>query len=420
MANRIDACSDVRVAVPVPVTDSSSRRRLRLLVLAHTNRSAGARSVAVNLLRVLATEFEDIELIAVVPVGCDYEQIGGLLSTRAIWFDQRGSFTRRLVFDRFVLPTHVRSIKPDAILSLGSIGMRNPGAPQAILVQDPHFVYPASHYGRMTVLQHLRYFVQRRQVRHCLGRVGIVCGQTRTMLKRIQDTFQTSAPGKLLPKAISFNVSRNLNDTSQPPEFAPYGECFRMICLTRYYPHKNLEGIVEAFQRFRKELRDAVVFITITPNQHPGARRLLRRIERGCLSEQIVNIGPVEQRRIPSLFGHCHALLLPTFMESFSATYLEAMALDLPVLTSDLDFAHEICGPAALYFDPWSSESIVEVILRTKDDVRLREQLVETGRLRLADVHNRSWEEIATDAVSSLRALAESRISSHARRDELC
>jgi len=403
MAQSVGGCPVTCGAGAMRAVNPSRGRRIRLLVLAHTNRSPGARSVAINLLRVLATRFDDIDLTAVVPTGCDYEQIAGLLSARAIWFDQKGSLARRLLFDQIVLPRQVRSIRPDVILALGTIGMRKPGAPQAILVQDPHFVYPSRHHGRMTMLQNLRYFVQRRQVRHCLDQIAMVYGQTSTMLKRVRDAFQPGVPGNLLPKAISVNVARSLNDTSAPPEFAPFGQCFRMICLARYYPHKNLEGIVEVFRHFRKELHGAVVFITIAPSQHPGARRLLTSIERWGLSRQIVNIGPVEQSRIPSLFGHCHALFQPTLMESFSAAYLEAMVLNLPVLTSDLYFAHEICGPAALYFDPWSPDSMMKAIVRIRENADLRQSLLCAARLRLAETHNYSWPDIADTLIADLR-----------------
>lgn len=47
------------------------------------------------------------------------------------------------------------------------------------------------------------------------------------------------------------------------------------------------------------------------------------------------------------------------------------MHLNIPVLTSDLDFVREICGPAAEYVDPYSLESIRDGILRLKNDAAL-------------------------------------------------
>jgi glycosyltransferase involved in cell wall biosynthesis len=98
-------------------------------------------------------------------------------------------------------------------------------------------------------------------------------------------------------------------------------------------------------------------------------------------------------------------MLFPTLLESLSATYLEAMQLDLPILTSNLDFAHEICGPAALYFDPWSVQSILETIVRIRKDTDLRSRLVRAGHERLKTAYNKSWDDIARHIASDLHKL---------------
>jgi glycosyltransferase involved in cell wall biosynthesis len=376
----------------------------RLLVLAHANRSAGARSVGINLLRSLTAIDNGIEVIAVLPVGYDYEEIGGIFSIPPIWFDQKGSFLRRFIFDMITLPRKVRTIKPDVILALGNIGMRGHSIPQAILVQDAHHVYPRRHYGPMTASQHLRYFVQKRQIKHYLKKTSILYCQTKTMLKHTQNTFGYRY-AKILPKGISANVVQGMDNTDMPQEFRPFEKCFRLICLTRYNPHKNLEAVVNLFIDAHETLQDFVVFITIAAEQHPNAKRLLDKIRQYGLSNHIVNLGPIKQCRIPAFFNNCHALLLPTLIESFSATYIEAMQFDLPILTSDLDFAHETCGPAALYFDPWSNQSILKAVVEIRKNTELRNRLVRAGRDRLKTVYNKSWDDIARSVVLDLREL---------------
>ncbi len=75
----------------------------------------------------------------------------------------------------------------------------------------------------------------------------------------------------------------------------------------------------------------------------------------------------------------CNALLLPTLLESFSGTYLEAMHFGRPILTSNLDFARDVCDDAALYFDPWDPVAIKDAILKLKDDASLQTELVCRG-----------------------------------------
>jgi len=381
----------------------------RLLVLAHANRSAGARSVGINLLRSLINLNNGIEVVAVLPVGYDYEEIGNIFSIPPIWFDQKGSFLRRFIFDTITLPLKLRSINPDVILALGNIGVRSHSIPQAVLVQDAHYVYPRRHFGRMTASQHLRYFVQKRQIKTSLKKTSLLYCQTKTMLEHTQKTFGIHRCAKILTKGISADVAEGSNNTDTPQEFKPFEQHFRLICLTRYNPHKNLEMIVDMFINAREALKDVVVFITIAAEQHPNAKRLLNKIRKYNLSNHIVNLGPVEQRLIPAYFKNCHALLLPTLIESFSATYLEAMQFDLPILTSNLDYAHEICGPAALYFDPWSSESMLEAIDKIRKDSDIRNRLIRAGRDRLKTNYTESWSDIARSVALDMRELVSSR-----------
>jgi glycosyltransferase involved in cell wall biosynthesis len=104
---------------------------------------------------------------------------------------------------------------------------------------------------------------------------------------------------------------------------------------------------------------------------------------------------------LANYYRHSSALILPTLLESFTATYLEAMQFDCPVLTSDLDFAREVCGEAAIYFDPWNVDDMCNAILRLRDDPALQRNLRLQGRERLQKVFP-DWKHITADALGHL------------------
>ena len=94
-------------------------------------------------------------------------------------------------------------------------------------------------------------------------------------------------------------------------------------------------------------------------------------------------------------------------LESFTGTYLEAMHFGLPILTSDLDFAHGLCGDAALYFDPHDPHSMRHAIQRIRDDLETRQQLRQRGRARLGSMLN-DWDDIANHVICLLKQLRRS------------
>ena len=77
-------------------------------------------------------------------------------------------------------------------------------------------------------------------------------------------------------------------------------------------------------------------------------------------------------------------MFLPTLLECFSANYPEAMAMELPILTSDLDFAHSICHDAALFFNPTDPAQIAENIIKIVESQPLREDLIKKGKQNLS------------------------------------
>ncbi len=96
--------------------------------------------------------------------------------------------------------------------------------------------------------------------------------------------------------------------------------------------------------------------------------------------------------------------IFPTLLESFSRTYLEALYFGLPILTSDRDFARQLCQNAAIYFDPLNAESVAGAMARVMEDADLRQRLVENGQRILAKTP--TWDEIAARFVEVLERTA--------------
>lgn len=150
---------------------------------------------------------------------------------------------------------------------------------------------------------------------------------------------------------------------------------FRLITIAHNYPHKNLLVIKEVLPYLKSEKFHYKFFVTIDEKSYQ------EHFE--GMNEQVINLGPVPSKYCPSLYQQCDALFLPTLLESFTASYPEAMKMQKPILTSDLSFAHSICGDAAVYFDPLDPKDIAEKIIRLSEDKVLQNELIDKGLERL-------------------------------------
>lgn len=379
---------------------------MRIAVIAHALRTAGGLVVGQGLIASMIDSAPQHEYCFIVPEMVGYEEI----CSRA-----HGSIThsippmnafQRLNFDLNRIPKLIDPFGPDVVLALDSgHALRKSPWPQAIFVHEAHLFYPKRHFGPMTFENRLRHAYLELHFKRSLSSAQVLFVQTHVVAERIRTKYFYAGEISVCGAATSTLLQTPIkSQLPMPSKFRPFASRFKLFYPTRYYPHKNLEQIVEIFRLYRHELSDVVVFLTIDVDQHPNVPSLLRRIDEWDLADQVINLGELQHEAIGVYYRHSDGLLMPTLLETFGIPYIEAMELGLPVTTSDVDFAHELCGDAAVYFDPWDTASIKEAILRLRDDEDLRTELTRAGQKRIGNA--RSWPDVATEVVEKLEAIA--------------
>ena len=91
-----------------------------------------------------------------------------------------------------------------------------------------------------------------------------------------------------------------------------------------------------------------------------------------------------------------HLCFLPTLLEVFSASTLEAMKFRLPIVATDFDFNREVLDDSCLYYTPKNPKSAAEQIAKYLREDTLQEQMKEKmdKRLELFSSYDRHFNEI--------------------------
>ena len=165
------------------------------------------------------------------------------------------------------------------------------------------------------------------------------------------------------------------------------GEVLRLVYVSAYYPHKNIEFIPAVAEALRRKAPDQdLEFIVTLPDDESGLQRLLADAAARGVSDCIRNAGRVSLRQIIELYRDAHLCYMPSLLETFSATYPEAMALGRPIVTNDLDFAHANCGNAAVFAAPNDADAHADAILGLLRSSSDWDACIERGRARLAEL----------------------------------
>lgn len=378
---------------------------MRIAIIAHNLRVAGGLSVGRNTVAALRRVADQHEYLLILPVDVGYEAIEFPTHCDRRFFN-RGTGLRgvlaQLKYDFVMLERDINAWKPDRILGLGNFGIKNPCCPQAIVCQDAHFTYDPRKQPKRLWENGPDMKLAGWRLKRTIAPSRLVFCQTQTMLDRFREMYSYRGDMALMPNAVSrYGL---MGTPTKPAIFDKLAGKFVLLALTRYYLHKNLEVLAEVFHKHRQRMRDVVVLLTFDPTQGYGADKFVAKIEHPAIREFFVNVGPVPQTELHGYFRYSAALIQPTVLESFSTTYLEAMQFGTPILTSDMDFAREVCGDAAVYFDPWRADAVADVIERFRADPTIGSGLVEIGKQRMQQFF-RSWDEIVRNTIDRVECM---------------
>ena len=99
-----------------------------------------------------------------------------------------------------------------------------------------------------------------------------------------------------------------------------------------------------------------------------GDQFILLRV--GSNLPNAINFSNLSPNDVNELYNSSDVLLFPTLAEGFGYPLIEAMAIGLPIVTSDIEITREVCGDAAIFVDPDSpscKEGVIEAIANKEE-----------------------------------------------------
>lgn len=329
----------------------------RIFVNAVSAKTGGGASILTNYLSLAVSDNGDDEYFVLTPSASAYERYA---SARVKIVDVPSLFKRSLMFpilQAVVIPKLIRELACDRVLNLADVPIPT-AVRQCYLFDWAYAIYPKSEAWKRMGLKD--WLVRRTKLfflRHYSRYPAVTVAQTQTARDRLVQQFNPSKV-VVIPNAVSLD---HLNG-GEAKDFFFSTNRIKLLCLSHYYTHKNLEIFLSLGEKIKQQALPYLIITTIGENHNLGARKFLGAARSLGLEDVIQNIGPISMTDVPSLYAQCDALLLPTLLESFSGTYAEAMFHCKPILTSDFDFARDICEDDAYYFDPLNPSSILDAI----------------------------------------------------------
>jgi glycosyltransferase involved in cell wall biosynthesis len=114
---------------------------------------------------------------------------------------------------------------------------------------------------------------------------------------------------------------------------------------------------------------------------------------------QAIHVPACERAQLQQLYRGALAFVHPSLAETCSFPLLEAMAMGVPIAAARMSALPEIAGEAAVYFDPYNSRELADVLERLIVDEELRATLRHRAIERSKQF---SWEAAARETLKLL------------------
>lgn len=194
------------------------------------------------------------------------------------------------------------------------------------------------------------------------------------ILQRVGEMSDLPEDCKVIPNGIepiSFQ-DQDIVFANKPDDFEYF------IFAGRISRKKGIETLVKSFAILKEDWPEIRLKVCGEGEELNRIEDLARSL---CLSNSIDFLGKLDKTTLFRLINSSVALVIPSEVEPFGMSALEAMSLGVPVIGTDNGGIVELCKNGALLVDCQNSSELSKAMLRVKSP-EFRRQLSRMGKLQ--------------------------------------
>lgn len=295
-------------------------------------------------------------------------------------FPAQPDFKHTYIKVRKTIKTLVRKIDPDVAYSIVAPSYFSLGCKEVMRITNPWVVHPNKYANRtLDVKGKLRNMIYCTIQKHLIRKCHYFVTQakyTAICIAKIAGVPETNVRviSNVLPAVYVGGDNSSVADS----------EWVNVVSVTVPYPHKNLDIIPDVLKCLRdKHGIENVRFHVTIPEGTSILKLILQRLKDYGFQNRLINHGRMSQIELANMYRHSQMMFLPTLLEVFSASILEAMYFDLKIVASDFPFNSEVIKDAGLLFRPTDAEDAANKLATIIQNPELQNELSEKMKERL-------------------------------------
>lgn len=213
-----------------------------------------------------------------------------------------------------------------------------------------------------------------------------------------------------LPKDVRVSpVGVNLDEVKRETPYSPWqeGRQCRIYTCGRLNIAKGQKYLIESVKLLRERGFDVRLQIAgEDEDAGNGYRKVLEKfIEEQSMSDYVELLGSVSEERNRQGYKEADIFVLPSLKEGISVAVMEAMAMQTPVVVTQVGGMAELIdsGVDGMLIPPENPEKMADTIEKLLKDKELTWSLIQKSRLKIADkFHHRRSAQILLESLEQL------------------
>lgn len=133
------------------------------------------------------------------------------------------------------------------------------------------------------------------------------------------------------------------------------------------HPRKNIETLLRAFDAFKTSTQSNFKLVIVGRKawQSEGIEQTYNQMQH---QQDVVFTGRVAEKDLYNITAAAHAMVYIPFFEGFGLPIVEAMACDVPVITSNVTSMPEVAANAGILVSPDDVNEVTDAMIRLVND----------------------------------------------------
>jgi glycosyltransferase involved in cell wall biosynthesis len=287
----------------------------------------------------------------------------------------------------YKIPLVLKKYKANVFVSPDGFCSLRTKIPQCMVVHDLAFLY----HPAFMVKSHAAFY--KKNTPKFIAKAKTIATVSAFTKNDICKTYNTSADKiDVVYNGIAENFSPlNFEERELIKEKYSNGKEY-FLCTGAIHPRKNLMNLLKAFSVF-KRMQKSNMQLLIAGRHAWMYEEFVKSLQSYKYRNDVKLLGYLPQVELAKITASAYTVVYPSFFEGFGVPPIEAMACNVPVVTSNTAAIPEICGDAALFANPASFEDIADKMMQLFKDENKRNELIKKGKIQQQQY---SWDKTAS------------------------